>query len=630
MCGIAGIVGPTPDAPVSEARLRQMLASIAHRGPDGMDVWQQPGIALGHQRLAIIDLVTGDQPMVGADGQVAIIQNGEVYNFREIRKDLQARGHRFRTNSDTEAMLAAYLEYGQSCVDHFRGMFALAIYDGRNRTLFLARDRLGVKPLHYAQLPDGSVIFGSELKALLAHPELRRSIDPTAVEDYFAYGYVPDSKCILQGVKKLPAGHHLTLRAGEPLPAPSQYWDIDFTTRIRGKSADLAAELTDRLRDSIKLRMISDVPLGAFLSGGVDSSAVVAMMAGLSDHPVNSCTIGFDVAGYDETSYADEIAARYQTNHRSRVVSANDFSLVDTLVAAYDEPFADASALPTYRVSQLARETVTVALSGDGADEAFAGYRRHRMHMAEERVRSRLPLSLRRTLFGPLGRAFPKLDWAPQMFRAKTTLESLGRSSGEAYFNSISVASDAVRTGLFTANFRRATDNYRPESLYLDTMRNAPCSDELGRVQYADMKHWLPGDILTKSDRASMAVGLEAREPLLDQDLVQWAAGLPLDLRISGGQGKWLLKKAMEPYVPHHLLYRPKMGFVVPISDWFRGPLAEEVEALATNSSLLETGWFDRQYLRRAVQDHRSGQTDNGRLLWQLMMLDKSLTRLLL
>lgn len=628
MCGIAGILAPTHDAMVPEGRIRDMLASIAHRGPDGMDIWRKPGIALGHQRLAIIDLVTGDQPMVSADGQVAIIQNGEVYNFRDIRRNLEERGHQFRTTSDTEVMLAAYREYGQRCVDHFRGMFALAIYDQRERSLFLARDRLGVKPLHYAQLPDRSIIFGSELKALLAHPELRRTIEPTAVEDYFAYGYVPDSNCILQNVRKLAAGHHITLRPGAPMPASSQYWDIDYTTRIRGKPADLAAELTDRLRESVKLRMIADVPLGAFLSGGVDSSAVVAMMASQSDRPVNSCSIGFDVAGYDETGYADQIAGRYQTNHRSRVVSADDFSLVDTLVAAYDEPFADASALPTYRVSQLARETVTVALSGDGADEAFAGYRRHRMHMAEESVRSRLPLTLRRNLFGPLGRVFPKLDWAPQMFRAKSTLESLGRSSGEAYFHSISMASDTVREGLFRTDFRRATGNYRPESLYLRTMENAPCSDELGRVQYADMKHWLPGDILTKSDRASMAVGLEAREPLLDQELVQWAAGLPVELRISGGQGKWLLKKAMEPFVPHPLLYRPKMGFVVPVSNWFRGALANEAAELASQSSLLETGWFNKKFLVKVVQDHRSGQSDHGRLLWQLLMLDKSLARL--
>ena len=628
MCGIAGIFGRNPEAPVSTPRLRQMMAAIAHRGPDGSDVWESPGVALGHQRLAIIDLISGDQPMVAADGQVAIIQNGEVYNFKDIRRDLEARGHQFRTSSDTEVMLSAYLEYGERCVDHFRGMFALAIYDGRSRSLFLARDRLGVKPLHYAELPDGSVIFGSELKALLAHPDLRREIEPTAIDDYFAYGYVPDSKCILEGVKKLPAGHSLTLRAGQPMPEPRQYWDIDFTTRHQGKADDLAAELTERVREAVKLRMIADVPLGAFLSGGVDSSAVVAMMAGLSDRPVNTCSIGFDIAGYDETAYADEVARRYHTNHRSRLVSADDFGLVDTLVAAYDEPFADASALPTYRVSQLARESVTVALSGDGADEAFAGYRRHRMHLGEERVRGMLPLSLRRTLFGPLGQVFPKLDWAPRVFRAKTTLESLGRSSAEAYFNSISVTPDRIRAQLFSPAFRQGIGDYRADSLYLDTMRDAPACDELGRAQYADMKHWLPGDILTKSDRASMAVGLEAREPLLDQDLVQWAAGLPVNMRVRGGQGKWLLKKAMEPYVPRHLLYRPKMGFVVPISDWFRGQLADQAAALATRSTILETGWFDKPFLTRAVADHRSGRADNGRLLWQLLMLDKSLARM--
>ncbi len=627
MCGIAGLFNLREAAPVSEPLLRRMMAAIAHRGPDGSDVWQGPGVALGHQRLAIIDLVTGDQPMLTEDGRFAIIQNGEVYNFRDIRRDLEARGHRFRTNSDTEAMLLAYIEYGERCVDHFRGMFAMAIYDARDRSLFLARDRLGVKPMHYAELPDGTVIFGSELKALLAHPGMRRDIDPAAIEDYFAYGYVPDGKCIVRGARKLPAGHVLTLRHGQPVPSPRAYWDIDFTTRHRGTDQDLAAELVERTREAVGLRMIADVPLGAFLSGGVDSSAVVAMMAGLSDQPVNTCSIGFDVAGYDETAYADEIARRYRTNHRSRIVGADDFSLVDTLADAYDEPFADASALPMYRVCQLARETVTVALSGDGADEALAGYRRYRMHMGEERVRGMLPPGVRRGLFGPLGRAYPKLDWAPRFLRAKTTLESLGRSSGEAYFNSISVTPDRVRSQLFAPAFWKQLGGYRADALYIDTMRDAPASDELGRAQYGDMKHWLPGDILTKSDRASMAVGLEAREPLLDHQLVEWEAGLPLDMRIRGGQGKWLLKKAMEPYVPHNLLYRPKMGFVVPISDWFRGALGSQIERIATESPVLDTGWFERSFLKQAVADHRSGRADHGRLLWQLLMLDKSLAR---
>lgn len=628
MCGIAGYFDTREHRSIPEPLLRRMTDAIAHRGPDGSDFYRAAGVGLGHRRLAIIDLVSGAQPMATPDGQIVIIFNGEIYNFQEVRRELEALGHRFRTHSDTEVILYAWLEYGEACVHRLRGMFAFAIYDQRTRTLFLARDRLGVKPLHYAELPSGEVIFGSELKALLVHPKLSRALDPTAIEDYFAYGYIPDPKCVLAGVRKLPAGHTLTLRQGRPVPTPVRYWDVDFTTRHRGRPADLAAELTQRMREAVRLRMIADVPLGAFLSGGVDSSSVVALMAELSDKPVNTCSIGFDVAGYDESEYASEIARRYATNHRSRIVDPNDFALVDRLADAYDEPFADASALPTYRVCALARETVTVALSGDGADEAFAGYRRYRLHANEEKLRRALPLGFRQGLFGALGRAYPKMDWAPRMLRAKSTFEALGRSTEEAYFNSIAVLPDRLRQHLFSASFRRDLQGHWAGKLYVDTMRGAPASDALGQAQYADIQHWLPGDILTKMDRASMAVSLEAREPLLDHELVGWAAGLPPELRVKGGQGKWLMKRAMERYVPRKLLYRPKMGFVVPISDWFRGPLAERAEALATRSTALDTGWFDPAFLKRAVADHRAGRADHGRLLWQLLMLDQSLGKL--
>jgi asparagine synthase (glutamine-hydrolysing) len=629
MCGIAGFFDPREHRSISEGTLRAMTDALAHRGPDGSDIHRAPGLGLGHRRLAIIDLECGQQPMSTPDGQLTIVFNGEIYNFMEVRAELEALGHRFQKRSDTEVILYAWRQWGERCVDKLRGMFAFALYDANERLLFLARDRLGVKPLHYAILDDGTLIFGSEIKALLAHPRLPRHLDATAIEDYFAFGYVPDPKSMLAAIRKLPAGHTLTLRHGRALPQPSRYWDIDFTTRHDGKADDLAAELTERMREAVALRMVADVPLGAFLSGGVDSSSVVALMAEMSDRPVNTCSIGFDVAGYDETDYAAQIARRYATNHRSRIVSPDDFALVDRLSDAFDEPFADASALPTYRVCALARETVKVALSGDGADEALAGYRRHRMFANEERVRGAMSAGVRHTLFGTLGRAYPKLDWAPRYLRAKSTFESLGMDSGRAYFNSIAVLPDRLRRHLFSSAFRRELQGHWAGQLYVDTMRDAPASDGLGRAQYADIKHWLPGDILTKTDRASMAVSLEAREPLLDHELVQWAAGLPLSMRVRGGQGKWLMKKAMERYVPKPLLYRPKMGFVVPISSWFRGPLSGRAEELATRSAAVETGWFDAAFVRRVVSDHRSGRADHGRLLWQLLMLDQSLRRVL-
>ena len=628
MCGISGIFDTRGHRCIDRNLLRRMTDAIAHRGPDEAGLWCDPGVGFWHRRLAIIDLASGQQPMATADGQVVVCFNGEIYNFQETRALLADCGYRFRTNCDTEVILYAWIEWGEACLQHFRGMFAFALYDRRTETLFLASDRLGVKPLYYSVLPDGVVVFGSELKALLPYPGVYRTIDEQAVEDYFAYGYVPDPRSILRGVYKLPAGHSLTLRRGRSIPAPKPYWDISFHTTHPGSAEELGEELIDRLREAVKIRMVAEVPLGAFLSGGVDSSAVVAMMAGLSGEPVNTCSIGFDAAGYDESGYAERLAQRYATRHRSRVVSSNDFGLIERLALAYDEPFADASALPTYRVCELARETVTVALSGDGGDEILAGYRRHRFHAHEERVRALLPLGLRRSLFGFLGRAWPKMDWAPRPLRAKTTFQSLGLSTAEAYFNSVAVVRDGERQRLFSDAFRRALQGYRASDIYRDVMEKAPADDPLSQAQYADIKVWLPGDILTKMDRASMAVSLEAREPLLDHQFLEWAAGIPTAMRIRGGQGKWLFKKALEPYVPHDLLYRPKMGFVVPIDRWFRGPLAETALALAHSATVTETGWFNADFISQAAQDHVKGVRDNSRLLWQLLMFDQSLRHL--
>ncbi|MDT7934707.1 MAG: amidotransferase 1, exosortase A system-associated [Sphingomonadaceae bacterium] len=628
MCGIAGWFDLREDRTVPERTLRAMTDSLAHRGPDGSDLYRVPGVGLGHRRLAIIDIAGSPQPMFAADGQIAIVFNGEIYNFAEVRAELESHGHVFRTSGDTEVILEGWLRWGEAVVERLRGMFAFALYDARDRSLWLVRDRLGVKPLHWAELPGGTVVFGSELKALSAHPDVPRTIDPTAIEDYFAYGYVPDPKTILAGVHKLPPAHTLRLRHGQPPPAPRRYWNVAFEPTLKGSADDLAAELAERVRAAVASRMVADVPVGAFLSGGVDSSAVVAMMAGLSAEPVRTCTIGFDVAALDETGYAAQVAERYGTAHRTRVVDPNDFSLIDRLAGAYDEPFADASALPTYRVCELAREQVKVALSGDGADEALAGYRRYKMHVFEERGRSALPLAVRRPVFRTLGRLYPKADWAPRRFRAKTTLLALARSSGEAYFNSVAVTPDRVRSGLFSDSFRRELGGYWAGSLYADTIANAPAADALGRAQYADLMHWLPGDILTKTDRASMAVSLEAREPLLDHELVEWCARLPSSLRLRGGEGKWLLKRAMEPYVPHDLLYRPKMGFVTPISAWFRGPLLPRIRRAAASSAAVTSGWFAPGVFTRAVEDHAAGRADHGRLLWQLLMFGVSLNQL--
>jgi len=628
MCGIAGIYHLQTAKPVEEARVRAMTDAIAHRGPDGSGCWLAPGIGLGHLRLAIIDLAGGIQPMASGDGQAMLSYNGEVYNFASVRAELEAKGRTFRTHSDTEVIVEAWRQWGPDCLSRLNGMFAFAIHDQERGCLFLARDRLGVKPLFYAELSDGSVIFGSELKALLAHPLLRRTPDFSAVDDYLGLGYVPDDTSIVAGVKKLPAGHYLLLRRGHPLPRPVQWWDASFAERARGSATKLEAELVDLMRCAVTDRMVADVPLGAFLSGGVDSSAVVALMAEASGKAVKTCTIGFDHPDYDETRYAAQVAGRFATDHRTRIVSADDYGLIDTLVHAFDEPFADASALPTYRVSQLARETVTVALSGDGADEAFAGYRRLTFFNAEERVRGLLPLAVRRPLFGTLGRLYPKIDWAPQWLRAKTTLEGIGRSSEEAYALAVGFTPPGLRARLYSDRAVRELQGHRAEDRYIAAMRAAPARCALDRAQYADLKIWLPGDILTKIDRASMAVSLEAREPLLDYRLIEFGARLPVSMRMRGATGKWLMKQAMRRYLPDDILFRRKMGFSTPISAWFRGPLAGEAQRIARSSSLSETGWFDPKTLDSLVTEHQSGRVDHGRLLWQLLMLDRSLGKL--
>jgi asparagine synthase (glutamine-hydrolysing) len=627
MCGIAGLFHPDVPKPVEPARIRAMADTLAHRGPDGSGVWTAPGVGFGHRRLSIIDLEGGLQPMVSADRELAITYNGEIYNFREIRGELESLGHVFATSSDTEVILASWRQWGPSCLGRFNGMFAFALYDAAEDALFLARDRLGVKPLFLATLPDGALIFGSELKALLAHPRLRREPNPQAVEDFLALGYVPDDASIVAGVSKLPAGHYLLVRRGRAVPASVKWWDVDFSSPSTAKASVLEEELVQRLREAVTSRMVADVPLGAFLSGGVDSSAVVAFMAEASRKAVETCAIGFDVADHDETRFAAMVAERFATSHRTGTVASDDFTLIDTLADAFDEPFADASAIGTYRVSELAREKVKVALSGDGADEAFAGYRRYRLFSAEERVRRLLPQGARGAI-GAAGAVYPKLDWAPQFLRAKTTLVALGRSAEEAYADAVTATSLPVRTRLYSSHFRQLLQGHRAEQRYVQTMREAPANDALSRAQYADLKIWLPGDILTKVDRASMAVSLEAREPLLDHRLVEFAARLPAKFRLRGGSGKWLLKKALGGRLPHEILHRRKMGFVTPVSAWFRGPLAAEAAAIAHSPAFAELGWLEPAAIAKIAADHRAGRAEHGRLLWQLLMLDKSLQRL--
>ena len=628
MCGIAGLFAREAHAQVDRDLLVRMRDRMVHRGPDGAGLWCDDGIGLAHRRLSVIDVEGSPQPMHSPDGRAAIVFNGEIYNYRALRSELAGLGHAFRTEGDTEVILAAWRQWGADCVARFDGMFAFALYDRERRQLFLARDRFGVKPLFTALLPDGTFAFASELKGLLAHPALDRTIDPLAIEDYFAWGYVPDHRSMLAGVDKLPAGHYRIVEHGKPPHQPVCWYDISFEQRETMSAVDEAEALRAQLGTAVASRMVSDLPIGAFLSGGVDSSAVVALMADRASQAVTTCSIGFDVADLDETAHARLIAEQFGTAHHERIVDPAMFDRIDALAGMFDEPFADASALPTAAVCALAREHVTVALSGDGADEAFAGYRRHVFHAAEERARGALPLSLRRAVFGPLAALYPKADWAPRPFRAKTTLQSLALSGEEAYARALGVMSPKLRERIFSPAMKRELGGYRAEQPLIELMRNAPVRSGLDRAQYADLKFWLPGDILTKVDRTSMAVSLEAREPLLDHHLVELATRLPETRRVSGGQGKLALKQAMEGTLPRQILYRPKQGFVLPIAQWFRSDLKEAARAAARSERLLDTGWFDAAALSQLAEDHIAGRRDHARELWQLLMLERSVSLL--
>jgi asparagine synthase (glutamine-hydrolysing) len=621
MCGITGIFDTQGLRPVDEGLLSRMNQLQFHRGPDEGGMHIEPGIGLAHRRLSIIDLTHGQQPLFNEDGSVVVVFNGEIYNFAGLTKELLAAGHQFKTHCDTEVIVHAWEEWGEDCVKRFRGMFAFAIWDRNHRTLFLARDRMGIKPLHYALLPDGRLLFASEIKSLLACDALSREIEPRAVEDYFSYGYVPDPRSIFRSVHKLEPGYTLTVRTGQQELLPRQYWDVPFVSNGVLDEAEAQESLIERLREAVNIRLISEVPLGAFLSGGVDSSAIVALMAGLSDKPVSTCSISFGDPAFNEAQYAAQVAEQFGTDHQVEEVDPDDYALIDKLAGLYDEPYADSSAMPTYRVCELAKKRVTVALSGDGGDENFAGYRRYRWQMYEERLRNVLPRGLRKPLFGALGSVYPKIDWAPRVFRAKSTFQSLARDSVEGYFHNFSILPDALRRQLFSASFRQQLDGYHGIEVFNRYLDSAP-EHPLSMVQYLDMKTYLSGDILTKVDRASMAHALEVRVPLLDHEFVEWVSGLPPEMKLAGSNGKRIFKRAFEPHLSKEILYRNKMGFAVPLANWFRGDLRQRLRDSLLGDTLAATGIFDRKFMGMLVDQHLSGRRDHSACLWALLMFE--------
>ncbi|RIZ66703.1 MAG: amidotransferase 1, exosortase A system-associated [Methylococcales bacterium] len=622
MCGIVGIFDLKEKREINRDLLSRMNESQHHRGPDEGNLYIEAGLGFGHRRLSIIDISSGQQPMISADNNVVLTYNGEVYNFLDLKKELEDLGYHFKTHCDTEVILVAWQAWGEACVQRFRGMFAFAIWDKNQQTLFLARDRLGVKPLYYAELSSGQFIFSSELKALKQHPNLLKTFDATAIEDYFGFGYIPDPKTIYKNVYKLEPGFCLTLKHGQPNYLPKQYWNLSFTPRLAQDEQATGEELIARLREAVKIRMVADVPLGAFLSGGVDSSAIVAMMAGLSKDPVNTCSISFGDPAYNESKFAAQVADRYNSQHHVEQVNADDFSLIDQLAGLYDEPYADSSALPTYKVCELAKKQVTVVLSGDGGDENLAGYRRYRWHKYEEQMRSWLPTHIRKPVFSRLGQVYPKADWAPKLFRAKSTFESISRDSLEGYFHSVSSLSNELRSKLFSTQLKQELQGYQALEVFKRHAVDAQTDNPLSLVQYLDIKTYLPGDILTKVDRASMAHALEVRVPLLDHQLVEWMAGLSPDMKLKGRVGKYIFKKSLETYLPEDILYRPKMGFAVPLATWFKGPLKEKIREALLGETMKQSGLFNQTFIEQMINQHQSGLKDYSTPIWSLLMFE--------
>ena len=619
MCGITGIFDLHGRRDIDPALLARMTAAIAHRGPDGDGFHREPGVGLGHRRLAIIDPNAGAQPMYNEDGAVAIVFNGMIYNFQTLRPRLEALGHVFRTHCDTETIIHAWEAWGPDCLAELDGMFAFALWDRARETLFLARDRMGKKPLHYAALPDGRFVFGSELAALAAVPDLARRLRPDSVADFFAYGYVPDPGTIYRDILKLPPAHFLLLRRGEALAAPVRYWR-PATATVPIAEAEAIGELTRRLRAATAARLIADVPLGAFLSGGVDSSAVVATAAGLRQG-IDTFTIGF-TGGEDETPYANEVAARYGTTQHTETAAAVDFiEAARAQGRLFGEPFGDQSAVPTARVCALAHRFAKVAISGDGGDEVFAGYRRYRWHSLTEAARKFLPAPVRRHAIGGLARIYPKLDRAPRWLRAKHTLTELSLDSALGYYRTVARVHDDRRRALFAPALNAALDGYDPAARIPALMEESGSDDPLVQAQYADLSTWLAGAMLTKVDRASMANGLEVRAPFLDHRFVEWGLSLPASLKLRGGEGKYVLKRALEPLLGRAILYRPKQGFAMSLGGLFRAE-APRLRARLLGAPMLDSGLFAAPAIAALLDQHASGRFDHSLALWQLLVFE--------
>jgi asparagine synthase (glutamine-hydrolysing) len=611
MCGICGIYAP---GRVDPEILRRMSSTLVHRGPDDEGTYTDARVGLASRRLAIIDLARGRMPIANEDGSVWVVQNGEIYNFQNLRRDLEARGHRFATNTDTEVLVHLYEEHGEHLFPQLRGMFAVALWDRERDVLLLGRDRVGKKPLYYSA-DGGRLLFASEIKALRQVPDLELSLDWEALNLYFSYQFVPDPWSIYREIRKLPPAHYLKLHAGRFELA--SYWDLDFEhTYAETDERWYVERLRELVTDAVRARLVSDVPLGAFLSGGIDSATVVGLMSRLVDAPVKTFSIGFDEETYDELRYARIAARAFGTDHHEEILSPRAADLVERLLEHFDEPFGDPSALPTWLVSQVARRRVTVVLSGDGGDEAFAGYESHRVHARDERFHRRVPAPLRALACGGLDLG-ARLTGGRRLRRMAGAVRRAHAPLQERYSN---VFDKRARRRLYSPQARERIGTLREQEYIAARAGSQRFPDLVSRLLYVDTRGYLPHDVLVKVDRMSMAHSLEVRSPLIDHHVLEFAARIPSHLKLRHGVSKYIFKRMAEEFVPREIVRREKHGFGVPLESWFRKELRELVREHLLHSRDGAQRLFDRPFVERLVREHESGRWDWSLQLWSLLV----------
>lgn len=621
MCGICGYVQPDPTS-TDRSVLENMNAALSHRGPDGDGFYRQPGVGLAMRRLAIIDVAGGDQPIANEDESLWIVYNGETFNFPELRSRLEERGHRFRTNTDTECVLHLYEDHGIDCVHHLRGQVAFALWDDKERRLLLARDRLGQKPLYYT-LRGGALYFGSEMSSLCAALPERPGLHLPAIDLYLSLQYIPEPLTPYEGIFKLPAGHRLIWQDGKIEIEP--YWDLDYRPKLSGSEDELAEELRERTRQAVEMRLISEVPLGAHLSGGIDSSIVVAMMAEAASGPVKTFSVGFEETSFSELPYARAVAERYATDHHEFTLTFGDIpATLKDILRHFGEPFADPSSLPLYHLARLTRQHVTVALNGDGGDEAFAGYQRYWLDPWANRY-AQLPAFITKKLAPAVMRALPDRSDRPvggSLVNGLKRLEQLTAIDRRAsLLRWGSYFSNGYKGTLWKPELQSLLDGSQPQNMLTGVFDSAPADSFLDRTLYTDIKTYLPGDLLVKADRMTMAHSIEGRSPFLDHELAGWAARLPERMKVRGRTGKYLLRKAFADYLPPQVTARGKQGFGIPVGAWFRGPLQEWSRQVLLGAESPLRQWFQRGAVEKLLDEHQAGRMDHGKRIWALAVL---------